>query len=557
MKPLLVVLSLAGVLKAEAPAAKCVQVYYDSAPQVAPRYAFGRVHALQLQNLLGHFPALQQRVIPIEKYEAGQLGRCAASFYLGTYFDNALPPSFLADFTATTRTVVWAGYNIWKLPAADLEKLWGARYRELTKLDTTRVDELGRPTFFKLFDYQGETFEKYGEFDALDLSRFNAAYELTALDLLTPEAEKGVLSWARHNGRLDQRLPYVLKKQNHWFVADTPFSYITEEDRYLIFADLLFDVLQENPRRSADAKKPAHFRVEDVHAMMPAWQLYGMLDLFTRADIPFGVAVIPLWVDALDVMKRRRRYLPAASSPGFMEYLRAASLLKASYILHGVTHQYATQRNPFTGISGDDFEFWDRVKNRPVDRDSERFVVDRIADGLELLASAGVRPAAWMAPHYQASPLDYRLFGRLFAWNIGRVIYFPPGEIPDGMLPTGQFFPYEVYGDVYGQRLIPENIGNVQPFMNEQVHKTMTINDMIRIMKRNSRLRDAWASFFVHPSMLDGTDKGGTAAVPGDSRELERLIQAAKDLGYEFIGLNDWTRAPLLAIRPEPIEVLP
>jgi len=283
-----------------------------------------------------------------------------------------------------------------------------------------------------------------------------------------------------------------------------------------------------------------------------------MLDLFTRMDIPFSVAVIPLWVDALGAMKLRRRYMPALA-PGFKEFLRAAAQRGGSVILHGVTHQYGAKRNPFTGISGDDFEFWDRVKNRPVEGDSESFVVERIQDGLALLKEAGARPAAWMAPHYQASPLDYRLFGRLFAWSVGRAIYFPPlkNEPPEGLLPTGQFYPYEVYGDIYGQRIIPENVGNVQPFMNEQVLKSVTIDDMIRIMKRNAGLRDVWASFFVHPSMLDGSDKGGAAAVAGDARELERLIRAAKDLGYEFIHLKDWTRGHLAAIRPQPIEVLP
>src|SRR3989338_4097770 len=128
----------AAFLAAAAPAAaapKCVQIYYDSGPAEAAPYLHGRVHALQLQNLLGHFPHIQQIVVPVERYEKGQLGRCAASFYLGTRFDNAVPREFLEDFASSTRTVVWAGYNVWRLPPEALESLWSARCLGLSRLD--------------------------------------------------------------------------------------------------------------------------------------------------------------------------------------------------------------------------------------------------------------------------------------------------------------------------------------------------------------------------------------------------------------------------------------
>jgi hypothetical protein len=105
--------------------------------------------------------------------------------------------------------------------------------------------------------------------------------------------------------------------------------------------------------------------------------------------------------------------------------------------------------------------------------------------------------------------------------------------------------------------VIPENVGNIQPYMNEQVLKSITIDDMIRIMRRNAVLRDSWASFFVHPSMLETAAKGGTARRPGDAAEIERLIRAAKDNGYEFVDLAAWTARNGAALRPEPIEARP
>lgn len=125
---------------------------------------------------------------------------------------------------------------------------------------------------------------------------------------------------------------------------------------------------------------------------------------------------------------------------------------------------------------------------------------------------------------------------------------------PKQLLPTGQFFPYEIFGDVYGQRLIPENVGNVQPYMNEQVHKTLQIDDLIRIMKRNRVLRDFWGSFFIHPFQLEDTVNGGIGKFPGESGQIQKLIREARAAGYEFMDLKAWVKDTRLLKRPEPIE---
>lgn len=550
----LLAFSLIATAAVATPAQKCVQIYYDAVPAAKTPYLYGRTHALMLQNLLGHFPNIQQRVIPIERYEKGQLERCAASFYLGTYFDNAPPADFLADFSASSKTVVWAGYNIWKLPPAELARLWSVRFQRLSVLETAEKDSLGRPTFYRLFDYKGQVFEKYGEYDPQVPGRFNAAHEISLLEPLEPAAEKHVVAWARHNGKVPGRAPYALARGKHWYIADSPFSFISEEDRYLIFADLLFDILEEAPRRGPRQAKPALFRLEDVHPQIEPWQLYGMVDLLAAAGTPFGVSVIPMWVDPLGAYRLPRRWRIIADDAAYSDFLGYAAERGASFILHGLTHQRGVARNPFTGVSGEDFEFWDRVKNRPVAGETDREIKGRLADARLLLEAAGAEASAWLTPHYQASPRAYRVFAKEYGWNIGRAIYFPgkPGEDPpEGLNPAGQFYPYEIYGDIYGQRMIPENLGNVQPYMNDQVIKTVTVDDMIRMMRRNAVLRDSWASFFVHPSMLDLTADGGSAP------EVSRLLSAAKEHGYEFISLSKWTRDNLTPVRREPVETFP
>ena len=124
-------------------------------------------------------------------------------------------------------------------------------------------------------------------------------------------------------------------------------------------------------------------------------------------------------------------------------------------------------------------------------------------------------------------------------------------------LPNGQFFPYEIFGDAYGQRIIPENVGNVQTFMNEQVFKVLTVDGMIKNLRRNRVLRDAWGSFFVHPFTLEINANEGIGAFPGDVSELERLIHATREYGYEFIDLPSWLRDNTLPLKPPSIEVPP
>ncbi len=43
---------------------------------------------------------------------------------------------------------------------------------------------------------------------------------------------------------------------------------------------------------------------------------------------------------------------------------------------------------------------------------------------LTLFNRRGLAPRLWLTPHYQASALDYIIFGNVFAWNVGRVIYY-------------------------------------------------------------------------------------------------------------------------------------
>jgi len=583
------ILALLGCAGCASPAnaqeSPCIQIFFDEPPRDEPNYFFGRIHTTFIQNLLGHFPRWHQKTLPIQKYQPGQLDQCEANIYLGSYFKSDIPASFISDYLSTKRSVLWAGYHIWKLSEEELARSLGMSFKGLSHLDPNPKNEKAPPHFFKYFHYKGEVFEKYGDFDSHDPKKFNSAFELVVLEPVAGGAPKSqVLAWAEHSGT-HEKMPYVVVNENRWYMADSPFAFATEKDRYLIFTDLLFDLLGEAPRYGNI--RPAFVRFEDIHPNIPLWQLDVYSKIFEQAGVPFAISLIPIFADPLMVQvdDRAERFVPISKQAQFREFLKRAETRGSSIIYHGVTHQYRNIKNPFNGMSGDDFEFWDGVNNKPIPEDSVPYVLNRLEDGWDLLGAVGITPCAWLTPHYQASPLDFVLFGQLFHWNIGRVTYFPhqktatarlPEQMsfnssgssaratrlemlkdvqvsfPKELKPSGQFFPYEIWGDVFGQRLLPENLGNIQPFLNEQVLKTQDITEMIESAKRNRVLRDHWASLFIHPVLIQPRWEEGLGDYPGDGRKVLQLLTEISQMGYQFIDLKEWVKQHPLFLRPEP-----
>src|SRR5690606_26198126 len=71
------------------------------------------------------------------------------------------------------------------------------------------------------------------------------------------------------------------------------------------------------------------------------------------------------------------------------------------------------------------------------------------------------------------------------------------GGAPNYQHVIGQFFPYTVR-DIYGWKIIPENLGNFEPVaMNH--HPEQLVGDLVHTAVVNRVVRDGVASFFYHP----------------------------------------------------------
>lgn len=559
---------------------KCVQIYYDR----MENFGFGRAVVVPLQNLIGHFPHVTRHVLPLDQYRKGDLEKCEASFYIGGYYDAPIPEEFLEDFTKTNKRVVWSGYNVWKLGDVRLKSIWDVRYLKIEGLNWAHKDEKGRPGYFKFFEYKGEIFEKYGELDPNDPKQFIAAWELVHLDPLRKTSN--VLSWARHS-TTTQKIPYILENRNHWYIADLPFTFMTEEDRYLIFSDLLFDILDEKPLYPDNP--PAFVRFEDLHPVIDVTQMNKILEVTKKAQIPYGLSLIPIFHDPLGAFPPAgvAKKVSLSEKSDFVATVQAHVNNNASLLYHGVTHQYETLKNPFNGVSGADCEFWDCTQERPLTNESVQYFLEKLETGMDIFESVGFRPVSWLTPHYMGSSLANKIFAEVFSWNIGRMTYTLTksnlvGKLDEnatfessgvqgrevrqnfltslaltpvlGVPSIVQFYPYETFSDIHGARIVPENVGFIQPQNVGQGGKIWGINDMLRVLKRNRVLRDVWGSFFIHPFMFNTIQDGGIAKFPGDTSEIERLLRETKGLGYEFIDFKNWKTKRTLGRAPLDLE---
>jgi len=265
--------------------AKCTRVYFDNPKQENPYKEYAKRGSISLINLLGHFKDWKKERVSINEYQSGDLEECQVNFYVSTFYDNKAPKSFYDDLEKTQSRVVWIGYNIWGMPPSVLEHRFGLEYKGIESFSPNDFDSDGLNAFYRHFSYKGEDFNKSAVKTKDPKQPISAAVELVKVQL-SKKKETKVYSWASYSGSKEKRprLPYITQHGNYWYVADIPFSYIHTSDRYLIFADILFDVLNEKPVWGG--KKPAFIRIEDVHPQIKSSQIEGYANFFSEGKCP-------------------------------------------------------------------------------------------------------------------------------------------------------------------------------------------------------------------------------------------------------------------------------
>ncbi len=429
----------AGMAAAQGPQEpQTVLIVYDGATDYQAK---GYIHALFIENLMGHF-GLSGEIVPQAEYQAGQLQRYRSGFYIGVATNSQPPQALIDDVRAYSQPFAWLGQHIERL----VNTPEGRRQYGFSWAEYVRVLGINRVV------YKDTSLPKIEP----DLSIVNVTDSRSVQVVAT--------AFTRQNASY----PYLLHRNRFWYFADSPFAYPEEGGYYLAFADVLHDILEIDHK----ADKRALARIEDVSVDQDPDDLKRVSDLLAGYKIPFQIALIPVFRNP-----SRELEIRISDRRSFADSVHYMIAHGGTPVMHGVTHQYR-------GQSGDDYEFWDDTADRSIAGDSAELVQRRIQLGLAECFNAGIYPVAFEVPHYAASETDYRTMMKYFNLFYDRTISTPS-------LNSQQYFPYPVV-DHWGRRVLPEDLGYVP------IEKPTT-KDLLQAARNMRVVRDGVASFYFHP----------------------------------------------------------
>ncbi len=433
-----------------------------------------------VSNLLGHF-YLESEIRHVDQYRRGEMAKYEAVFFAGTTARPKFPAGFLEDVAGTTRPFVWLGQHVGELLA-----LPGVAER-------LGFSFIGEDEDFEFVTYKGQRLEK--RYPALNL-----------VALLPGSRARVHATTQNSNGVL---YPYAIESGPFWYFADEPLSNNVEGDRSLVLADLLHDIL----RRPHAAGRRAMVRIEDVSVDHDPQDLRAIADYLYSQGVPFQIALIPVFRDpqrGLEIHLSDRRQT--------VEAIRYMVSKGGSVVMHGVTHQYR-------GASGDDFEFWNELADRPVPNDNQAGPLERMLElAFRECFNNGIYPIAWETPHNAASANTYGFLKPYFSVFHERIL-------AAATVSADQYVPYPVR-DRFGRFVVPENLGYL-PFGKSD---TAPILNAARAMLS---VRDGIASFYYHPFM--------------PLKHLREIVNGMRGMGYQFISLREF--APRVQFREWQVAV--
>ena len=495
----------AGARDAGPPAAGPVStlVLYD----VGGAYGWlGELYAISAANLASHFGSWT--AVAARTYTCGEIAAYTAVIYLGSSFDEPLPPCLLDDLAGSSIAVMWVDFNLGQLVTRVGATEFASRYGfSATGLDAASP--------FSSVTYRGRTLTR-------DVHNPNGMSIVISDRARATELATGV----RSDGTT---APWAVRSGNLTFVSEIPFSYVSEEDRVLAFEDMLFDALAP----ATPVRHRALLRLEDVSPASDPAELRAIADYLSPRGIPFGVGVVSRYRDPLGTYNAGvPQNIGFADAPEVVAALAYMQAHGGTIIMHGWTHQWDGGANPYDEVTGDDTEFFRITENPdesfnwvgPVPGDSVAWATSRIQSAADDFRGAGLTvPTIFEFPHYAASANSYAAVATMMSARWERGSYYA-GTLAGGPIDhtrvVRQLFPF-VVRDVYGSTVLPENLGNIEPTSWHGL-PVRAPADIIRAADRNLVVRDGVAGFFFHPFY--------------PIEYMEQTVEGIRALGYEFVS---------------------
>ena len=248
-------------------------------------------------------------------------------------------------------------------------------------------------------------------------------------------------------------------------------------------------------------------------------------DYLSSQGVPFGVQVIPLYLDPNGYYNNGvPQTIHLADAPAMVNAFKYCQSKGGVLILHGYTHRSSKVDNPYTGVSGDDCEFFRLTLNSdksinyvgPIPGDSTSWAQGRFTSGNQEMTSAGfTAPTLWTFPNYLATAIDYQASASFYPTRAERSLYYfglLSGTI-DVTRYAGQFFPYTVK-DLYNTNVLADSLGGIEP-LPFGPYPARPATDVVADGQRTLVVRDGVASFFYHAIRSDqqSPDRGARAEV--------------------------------------------
>jgi hypothetical protein len=422
---------------------------------VSPSWA---EYGQQVQMLLRHFTP-NTTMITTEQYTDDQLGGFDRVVLVHNE-TTPLPSALLEDLARTDKPILWLGYGLSQLPV-DIGATFGFSLGD--------VEEQNLPNGV---EYRGEGYP----------AKLTDYYPVRVED----PAAQVLATYTYGDGRTP--VPYIVRGDNLWYVnglpAPTDDKPNPEADApFLVFAD----VLHEFFGTSIPTSRQAMIRLEDVSVHISPVRLTNIINYLHSQRIPFTLGVIPAQ------RMKDGSIVELSDRPDFVKVLRYAQDHGGTIVLHGYHHTFG---------SGEDYEFWDEKRRAPIEGETWDMYARKMEDGIRIMRNNGIEPRLWETPHYAASPLAYRVFSHYFSHTIEN-----RNPVP--------WLPYPAGPDQYGQMVIPETIGFIDPEAGKTVDLQLQHADTLRIV------RDGWAVGFFHPASIDVS-------------KLEKLVEGLQRQGYTF-----------------------
>ena len=438
--------------------------------------SFAMSDGRQLATLLGHF-TVKHAIVGADEYVRGSMAGYQQVFYIGFNAKNVVPRAFLEDVLAGTVPVMWLHTGFAEFSASN----------DLTARFGFSVSHLDSSGVFTVIEHGADRFTK----------------DEPIINLVTiGDRERVKVIATAYAPGTSRRIPYIVGSGNFLYCADSPFSLIGPSDRYLLFADMLHDILGEDHEPSHSAL----IRIEDVNPTENPDRLRDIADILSGRGIPFLVGVSPFYVNPADGIR-----ISLSDKPDLVDALKYMVRNGGTIVMHGVTHQYR-------GQTGTDYEFWDEGTNRPIAGETEEGIRRKIEMGIQEFMRNGLYPLIWETPHYTASFALYRVIGEYFTTAMEQrmaienadcsavlSLYHPPGSLRADDLPGES-------GICAAARRSGSRTGR-------------TSSEMVRNARVNLAVRDGFAASFFHSFV--------------DHALLEELVDSVRAMGYTYIDVRD------------------